>query len=75
MVEVKVKDRPKAKPSGPGNSKKLLVHIVPRDDEGNMTDKTLCGEMWDKPLEQSNNICPECKRIARENNLNALRKP
>lgn len=74
MTDVKVKDRPKAKPSGPGQAKDLLIHIVPRDEDGNMTDKTLCGKLWDKPVETSKNICEECKRIARENNLNALRK-
>lgn len=42
----------------------LLIHIIKRDDSGEMEDKTLCGKLWDRPVVSSKNICSECKEIA-----------
>ena len=43
---------------------KLLVHIIQRDEQGNMKDKTLCGKLWDHPVQTAQDICEECKEIA-----------
>ena len=50
------------------NSTKLMIHIVQRDENDNMKDKTLCGKLWDHPVVITKEICPECKEIAKRDN-------
>lgn len=60
------KERPVAKPSS-GHVFRLKVHIVQRDEKGDMTERTLCGKLWDKPLPNvKQDLCEECERIYKE---------
>jgi hypothetical protein len=45
---------------------KMLVHIIPKDKNGDMEDKALCGKLWDHPVMTAKEICKACVKIAKE---------
>lgn len=45
----------------------LLIHIVKRKGpDGELSNETLCGKLWDHPVVTSKNICPECEEVAKK---------
>jgi len=67
-----MKTKTKATPSQ-GNAQELLIHIVKRDESGNMKDETLCGKLWDKPVSKPKNLCKECLEIAEKKGYKVFR--
>ena len=59
MIETKTQATPST-----GNAVELLIHIVGRNPDGSMKDETLCGKMWDHPVQTAIDICEECKEVA-----------
>ncbi len=59
-----VKAKPEVQPVT-GSPTKLLIHIIKRKSNGQLGDKTLCGKLWDHPVQTAKDICEECQEIAK----------